>query len=101
MMKRELASSMIMQMLAPGIVYDSHSLFQQQLIERWFVSEDSIYGVPQDIRIYEFNTRMTEISMNAKNPSWFDQLRDSFEAVDKCIINSAESRSMTSRLALR
>ena len=84
-MKRELASSMITQMLAPGTVYDSHSTFQQQLIDRWFMSEDSIYGVPQDIRIHEFNSRMTKISMNAQNPSWFDRLRAFFESVDKCI----------------
>ena len=86
MMKRELASSMITQMLAPGTVYDSHSLFQQQLIDRWFMSEDSIYGVPQDIRIHEFNSRMSKITMNAQNPSWFDRLRAFFEAVDKCIV---------------
>ena len=86
MMKRELASSMITQMLAPGTTYDSHSLFQQQLIDRWFMSEDSIYGVPQDIRIHEFNSRMSKISMNAQNPSWFDRLRAFFESVDKCIV---------------
>ena len=86
MMKRELASSMITQMLAPGTAYDSHSLFQQQLIDRWFMSEDSIYGVPQDIRIHEFNSRMSKISMNAQNPSWFDRLRAFFESVDKCIV---------------
>ena len=75
MMKRELASSMITQMLAPGTIYDSHSLIQQQLIDQWFMSEDSIYGVPQDIRIHEFNSRMSKISMNVHNPSWFDRLR--------------------------
>jgi hypothetical protein len=50
------------------------------------MSEDSIYGVPQDIRIHEFNTRMSKFTMNAKNPSWFDRLRAFFEAVDKCIV---------------